>query len=94
MALSQSVASELLEAFRAGEGVDLIRESVRLVSSRRLIHRYRRPRVRGPCQDPGRMWLLRTSLQEGLRRPRCPCEQLWRWLGRAESRVRPVCPLR
>jgi hypothetical protein len=29
MALSQSVASELLEAFRAGEGVDLIRESVR-----------------------------------------------------------------
>jgi putative transposase len=31
MALSKSVASELLEAFRAGEGVDLIRESVRLV---------------------------------------------------------------
>jgi putative transposase len=31
MTLSQSVASELLEAFRAGEGVDLIRESVRLV---------------------------------------------------------------
>ena len=31
MALSQSVSSELLEAFRAGEGVDLIRESVRLV---------------------------------------------------------------
>ena len=31
MALSQSVVSELLEAFRAGEGVDLIRESVQLV---------------------------------------------------------------
>ena len=31
MALSQSVASELLEAFRAGEGVDFVRESVRLV---------------------------------------------------------------
>src|SRR3954467_4318376 len=31
MAVSKSVASELLEAFRAGEGVDLIRESVRLV---------------------------------------------------------------
>ena len=31
MALSQSVVSELLEAFRAGEGVDLIRESVRMV---------------------------------------------------------------
>ena len=29
--MSQSVAAELLEAFRAGEGVDLIRESVRLV---------------------------------------------------------------
>ncbi len=31
MALSQSAASELLEAFRAGDGVDLIRESVRIV---------------------------------------------------------------
>ena len=31
MALSQSALSELLDAFRAGEGVDLIRESVRVV---------------------------------------------------------------
>ena len=31
MALSKSVATEPLEAFLAGEGVDLIRESVRLV---------------------------------------------------------------
>ena len=31
MALSQSAVSELLEAFRAGDGVDLIRESVRMV---------------------------------------------------------------
>ncbi len=31
MALSQSAVSELLEAFRAGDGVDLIRESVRTV---------------------------------------------------------------
>lgn len=31
MALSQSAVSELLDAFRAGEGVDLVRESVRLV---------------------------------------------------------------
>jgi transposase-like protein len=30
MALPQSAVSELLEAFRAGDGVDLIRESVRL----------------------------------------------------------------
>ncbi len=31
MALSQSALSELLEAFRAGDGVDLVRESVRMV---------------------------------------------------------------
>jgi putative transposase len=31
MALPQSAVSELLEAFRTGEGVDLIRESVRMV---------------------------------------------------------------
>ena len=31
MALSQSALSELLDAFRAGEGVDLIRDSVRMV---------------------------------------------------------------
>jgi len=31
MALSESAVSELLEAFRTGEGVDLIRESVRMV---------------------------------------------------------------
>ena len=30
MALAPSALSELLEAFRAGEGVDLIRESVRM----------------------------------------------------------------
>ena len=31
MTLSQSALSELLEAFRAGDGVDLVRESVRMV---------------------------------------------------------------
>jgi putative transposase len=31
MALSQSVVSDLLDAFRAGEGVDLIRDAVRIV---------------------------------------------------------------
>jgi transposase-like protein len=31
MALSESALSELLDAFRAGDGVDLVRESVRLV---------------------------------------------------------------
>lgn len=33
MTLSQSAVSELLDACRAGDGVDLIRESVRLVST-------------------------------------------------------------
>lgn len=31
MAVSQSVLSELLDAHRAGEGVDLVRDAVRLV---------------------------------------------------------------
>jgi putative transposase len=31
MALSQSVLSDLLDAFRAGEGVDLVRDAVRMV---------------------------------------------------------------
>ena len=31
MALSESVASELLDAFRAGEGVDLLRDAVQLM---------------------------------------------------------------
>ena len=31
MALPQSAVSELLEAFRTGEGLDLVRESVRMV---------------------------------------------------------------
>jgi putative transposase len=31
MALSESAVSELLEAFRAGEGVDLIRDAVSMV---------------------------------------------------------------
>ena len=31
MAPSESALSDLLDAFRAGDGVDLIRESVRLV---------------------------------------------------------------
>jgi hypothetical protein len=32
MALPQSAVSELLEAFRTGEGLDLVRESVRIRS--------------------------------------------------------------
>jgi transposase-like protein len=32
MALDQSVLSELLDAFRTGEGIDLVREAVTLVA--------------------------------------------------------------
>ena len=57
MALSQSAVSELLEAFRAGEGVDLIRESVRMVLQELIeteaaevigAGRYERPRPGSP----------------------------------------------
>ena len=34
MALSQSAVSELLEAFRTTDGLDLVKESVRLVRCR------------------------------------------------------------
>ena len=36
MASSQSALSELLDAFRAGDGVDLVRESVRMVTQERI----------------------------------------------------------
>jgi putative transposase len=70
MALSQSVASELLEAFRAGEGVDLIRESVRLVmqelveteaSERIGAERYERTETRITDRNGSRPRLLATQ---------------------------------
>jgi putative transposase len=70
MALSQSVASELLEAFRAGEGVDLIRESVRLVmqelieteaSERIGAGRYERTESRVTDRNGSRPRLLATQ---------------------------------
>lgn len=70
MALSQSVASELLEAFRAGEGVDLIRESVRLVmqelieteaSGRIGADRYERAESRVTQRNGSRPRLLATQ---------------------------------
>ena len=70
MALSQSVASELLEAFRAGEGVDLIRESVRLVmqelieteaSERIGAGRYERTDTRVTDRNGSRPRLLATQ---------------------------------
>jgi len=70
MALSQSVASELLEAFRAGEGVDLVRESVRLVmqelieteaSERIGGNRYERTETRITDRNGSRPRLLATQ---------------------------------
>jgi putative transposase len=70
MALSQSVASELLEAFRAGEGVDLVRESVRLVmqelieteaSERIGADRYQRAETRITDRNGSRPRLLATQ---------------------------------
>jgi putative transposase len=70
MALSQSVASELLEAFRAGEGVDLVRESVRLVmqelieteaSERIGADRYERTETRLTNRNGSRPRLLATQ---------------------------------
>jgi putative transposase len=70
MALSQSVASELLEAFRAGEGVDLVRESVRLVmqelieteaSERIGADRYERTETRITDRNGSRPRLLATQ---------------------------------
>ena len=70
MALSQSVASELLEAFRAGEGVDLVRESVRLVmqelieteaSERIGADRYERTDTRITDRNGSRPRLLATQ---------------------------------
>jgi putative transposase len=70
MGLSQSVASELLEAFRAGEGVDLIRESVRLVmqelieteaSERIGASRYERTEARVTDRNGSRPRLVATQ---------------------------------
>jgi transposase-like protein len=70
MALSQSVASELLEAFRAGEGVDLIRESVRTVMQELIeteateqigAGRYERTETRTTQRNGSRPRLLATQ---------------------------------
>ena len=62
MALSQSVVSELLDAFRAGEGVDLIRDAVQLVLQELIeveateqIGASRYERCRQPCHRTQRV---------------------------------------
>ena len=52
MALPQSALSEILDAFRAGDGVDLIRESVR-VALQELIELEAAERIRTTIRTAG-----------------------------------------
>lgn len=70
MALSQSVLSELLDAFRAGEGVDLVRDAVRLVMQELIeveaterigADRYERSETRTTERNGSRPRLLATQ---------------------------------
>jgi transposase-like protein len=70
MALSQSVLSELLDAFRAGEGVDLVRDAVRLVMQELIeveaterigADRYERSETRAAERNGSRPRLLATQ---------------------------------
>jgi putative transposase len=80
MALSQSAVSELLEAFRAGDGVDLIRESVRMVLQELIeteaaavigAARYERTATRTTERNGGRERVLSTQAGDiGLRIPK------------------------
>jgi putative transposase len=73
MALSQSVVSELLEAFCVGEGVDLIRESVRLVMQELIeteatqqigAGRYERAETRVTDRNGSRVRLVATQASD------------------------------
>jgi transposase-like protein len=70
MALPQSAVSELLEAFRTGEGVDLVRESVRMVMQELIeaeatervgAARYERTESRSAVRNGARERLLATQ---------------------------------
>jgi transposase-like protein len=80
MAVSQSVVSELLDAFRAGEGVDLIRDAVQLVLQELIeteateqigAGRYERTDTRVTDRNGSRPRLLTTQAGDvGLRIPK------------------------
>src|SRR6478735_2787929 len=80
MALSQSVLSELLDAFRAGEGVDLVRDAVQLVLQELIeveaaeaigAARYERADARVTERNGSRPRLLTTQAGDvGLRIPK------------------------
>ena len=85
MALPQSALSELLEAFRAGEGVDLIRDSVR-VALQELIELEATERIGAA---PYERTEDRTNERNGHRpRARC-CWSRRRCRSRARTRWRP-----
>src|SRR3954453_20622875 len=78
MALSDSVVSELLEAFRAGEGVDLVRESVRIVMQELIeteaseligAGRYERTDARVTDRNGSRPRLVATQAGDGAGHP-------------------------
>ncbi len=81
MAPSESALSDLLDAFRAGDGVDLIRESVRLVLQELIeveaaeaigASRYERVDTRVTERNGHRPRLL--AIQAGdIERDRCTC---------------------
>ena len=80
MALSESVLSDLLDAFRAGEGVDLIRDAVQLVLQELIeieateqigAARYERTDTRVTERNGSRPRLLTTQAGDiGLRIPK------------------------
>ena len=80
MALSQSALSELLEAFRACDGVDLVRESVRMVMQELIeaeaaeqigAARYERTESRSTDRNGSRPRLVTTQAGDvGLRIPK------------------------
>ena len=68
MALSQSALNELLEVFRAGEGVDLIREAVRVAlqdlieaEATEVVGAARYERTEGPVRFTPTRALLRVN---------------------------------
>jgi putative transposase len=93
MALPQSAVSELLDAFRAGDGVDLIRDAVRLVlqelveleaTERIGAARYERTESRVTDRNGGRPRVLST--QAGDAQLRIPKLRKGRSFRRSSSR--------
>ena len=84
MALPQSAVSELLEAFRTTDGLDLVKESVRLVlqeliEAEAVEHfgaRYERTEARTSERDGARAKVITTAGDVALRIPKSPLGRL------------------